>query len=198
MLFSEFYSFEIFELATVRQVIVILHLVGLALGAGAAFFSDFLFTHSLKDRKFTTDEFVIIKLASKVVWLGLGLLLLSGILLFLSNYEGYLDSTKFLSKMTIIWLLALNGVIFHIKHIPLIGQVVDKDITKEKDFIESSRSFFVSGAISGVSWMAALVLGSLNSVPLGYLTIMAIYGLVLVPASMAGLYLHKYFTTSKN
>ena len=185
---GEYLSYEIFELGNVYQLLVIFHLIGLALGAGAAFYSDFLFTDVLKDHKFDKTEYRILKLTSRVVWLGLFVLTISGLLIFLGNTEDLLDSPKFLAKMTIVGVLTLNGVLFHFYQMPRLKRYVGKGLRGNKDFKDNfAGPFFIGGAVSGVSWVAALVLGSLRTIDLSYYQIMAIYLVVLAVAATVAL-----------
>lgn len=190
---NELLANEVFGLATVRQVVIIVHLFGLAIGAGAAFFSDFLFTEALKDRTISKDEFRIIDLTSTVVWVGLAVLLTSGAILFFSDIDKYLDSSKFIAKMSIILILAVNGLVFHYKHFPIFQRSIGKKITS-KSIAVPLRPVFISGAVSGVSWAAAIVLGSLSSVPLSYYAIMGIYAVVISVAAWVGVLLHTHYT----
>lgn len=195
MFMQEILQYQIFEIASVRQVIVIMHLFGLALGAGVAFYSESLFSNVLKDRVISKDEYRLINNASFMIWIGLTILFVSGLILFLSNIQAHLDSPKFLAKMSIVFILFINGLLFRYVHVPVLKKIVGKDIRKSKEFAKMAKPFFISGAISGTSWAAALVLGSLRSIPLSYLTIMLIYALVLAGASMLGLKLAKKYTS---
>jgi hypothetical protein len=49
----------------------ILHLIGVAVGAGGAFAADYTFFQSVRDRKITKTEMSFIENSSKMVWLGL-------------------------------------------------------------------------------------------------------------------------------
>lgn len=193
----DYLSIEVFNLTTVYKLLIIVHLIGLALGAGAAFFSDFLFTHILKDRIIRIAEFNILKLASSVVWIGLSVLVASGLAIFLGDTERLLDSPKFLAKMTIVFTLFVNGLLFHFIHLPRIEKLLGKDLSKSKLFMNNyANSFFISGAVSGVSWMAALVLGGIGSIDLSYLTIMGLYLLAVAASVPAAFLLKKKFLGS--
>ena len=176
---------------------IIVHLFGLALGAGAAFFSDFLFTDILKDRRISKDEFRLIQLASRVVWIGLAVLFVSGLVLFLGDVDRYLDSSKFLAKMSIVLVAAINGVVFHFKHFKLLEKLVGKDLSKDKSAGEILKPMFVSGAVSGVSWAAALILGSLSFVSWGYWTIIGLYAGGVVLAALAAVFINGIYFPAK-
>jgi|AntRauTorcE11897_2_1112592.scaffolds.fasta_scaffold00085_49 hypothetical protein len=193
---ENFLTTEYFDLLTGRRLLVIFHLFGLAIGAGAAFASDFLFTHTLKDRVVNAHQLAVLKHVSTVVWIGLTVLVVSGGLIFLGDSERLLDSTKFLAKMTIIGVLMANGLLFHFKHMPLLETIVGQDI-RELNGI-SLQGMFISGAVSGVSWASALILGALYGAPYGYLTIMGVYLLLVVVAISSALLLAHYYTDSSS
>ena len=86
------------DTSQLHTLFLIIHLFGVALGAGGAFMSDGAFFASLKDRKISKDEFGILKITSQMTWVGLILLLVSGAGLFAMNPEVLSASTKFLRE----------------------------------------------------------------------------------------------------
>lgn len=196
MVMDTFLTQEVIAAVTIYQIFIILHLFGLALGAGAAFFSDFLFTHIMKERRITDEQFAILQINSRVIWLGLSILIVTGLCIFLGNTERLLDSSKFLAKMSIVSILTLNGILFHFKHIPMLKRYIGKKLNQSMSFYKESTSLFMSGALSGVSWAAALVLGALSFVDLSYPVIMLIYAVVVVLAVISSIGLQKFYLKS--
>ena len=168
------------EFIDAKTFYTILHLIGVAFGAGGAYISGFIFLSSIKDNKLSGTEIRFLKLSSSMVWTGVFILVVSGILIFYLDPEKYLASSKFLAKMTIVGVVIFNGILYHVHHIPVLIEKVGKKIHFEK-----YKSLFISGAVSFVSWTFALVLGVLRGVPYNYLSIMAVYVLLLL-ISMAG------------
>jgi hypothetical protein len=164
-----------------ETVYTILHLLGVAVGVGGAFMSDVMFLTSTKDRVLDAGEMRMLKTGSVVTWVGLALLIISGILLFSTNPAGYLASSKFITKMLIVLALTLNGVVFHVVHIPKLEKLVGTKLSESPLFIKNSRTMYISGAISVVSWTLALVLGGLGMIPISVGVAMLIYlGLVVI------------------
>lgn len=190
-----FLNTEYLDLLTGRQLLVIIHLFGLALGAGAAFVSDFTFVGALKDRTFTRHELNTLELLSKIVWLGLGVLILSGFFIFLGSTDALLDSSKFLAKMTVVAIIAINGLLFKFVHMPKLNRLVDQDVSKLDN--PRLKGMFISGGLSGVSWATALILGVLRGVEYSYWQIIGVYGLVAVGAMCGGLMLNWYYTKNQ-
>ena len=158
-----------------RSIFVIAHLLGVALGAGGAYMSDAIFLYSIRDRKITSGEIGFMALGSKVVWVGVLLLVISGLGLFALSPAEYLASARFLAKMTIVAIVIANGIVFHFAHFPFIRRHVGESLVSGHVFYKRSTGLFISGAISGVSWTAALVLGAMRSIPLNYTTIILVY-----------------------
>ena len=96
------------------EVIIFFHLIGVALGFGGAMVGDVLFFSSIADQKISKTEFKFIQLGSRMVWLGLAILVVSGICLVYLNFFELMQSSKFLAKVWIVGIIAANGVIFHI------------------------------------------------------------------------------------
>ncbi|MEX0931745.1 MAG: hypothetical protein WDZ88_03265 [Candidatus Paceibacterota bacterium] len=144
---------------------IIIHLFGVAIGAGGAFMTDIIFLSSLKDYIFSKTEIRIIKLMSVAVWTGLILLISSGLGLFLLDTEKYIASDKFILKMIIVAMLTINGALFHFKLFPILRSL-EGEKTKDSPRFKAYRLFFVAtGAFSIVSWTFAIILGALRSIP---------------------------------
>jgi hypothetical protein len=159
----------------------LLHLLGVTLGAGGSFMSDVIFISTTKDKILDSSELNILKKGSAVTWAGLSLLVVSGALLFSLDPQGYLASDKFILKMIIVGIIAINGAIFHFIHTPRLEKMVDKNLAQSTVFKKYSRSMYYSGAISIVSWVAALVLGGLRMIPVSVSIGLSIYaGLVFI------------------
>ena len=127
------------------RYIVGLHLVGVVLGFGAALMADIFFLKFLKDRKVTGDEVRILKVFSRIIWIGLGIIIFSGLLLFLSNIEFYLNSAKFLTKMSVIGFIVVNGLVLNFAVTPKLTSIsfaAGKNKDKKMNVVsEQKRSY---------------------------------------------------------
>lgn len=181
-----------------KTVFIIIHLFGVALGAGGAFTSDALFLFSTKDRLLDTSELALIKRGSLIVWIGVVLLLISGTLLFMLDPSGYLASSKFITKMIIVGVIIVNGIVFHTAHIQTLEKIVGKNISTSPLFIRRSIFLYASGAISVVSWIFTIVLGALRAIPLSVQTALLVYiGCVLIAICVSQIQRIRYLKTSK-
>lgn len=175
-----------------KTIFVIAHLFGVAIGMGGAFMSDAIFFSSIKDRVFTEGEIRFIKLGSRMVWLGVVILILSGIVLVSFNPELYLNSSKFLTKLVVVGVIIANGLYFHHAHIPLIERHQDLHYGTSHEFRNKKVLLAISGAVSLTSWSWALILGAFRGVPYSFETIMIVYLSTLLLAILVALALVKH------
>lgn len=172
-------NYMIYELTT------FFHLVGFALGFGGAMVSDFIFFSSIKDKKVTSTEFRFMQLGGKLVWIGLGLLFISGVGLVLLN-PSILSSSKFLIKMVIVGVIAINGVIFHSIHLPHLRDHIGVFFHDSQSFHKHSHYLTMSGGVSVVSWFCAALLGSLPGLSYSFLQLLGVYVLLFLFALCVG------------
>ncbi len=168
-------SIEIF-FGNYKVPLTVLHVLAVVFGMGAALVSDFLFNFYTKDKELSKTEISTLSTLSKVVLFTLPLIILTGAGIFLSNIDKYINSIKFLVKMTLMIILLINGLILD-RYIwsHLIGK---KFFTspKEKKFRMLS---FICGATSVITWLFICTLGVLDSVPLSYWQLLGIYSVLL-------------------
>lgn len=165
-----------------KTLFTIIHLLGIAIGVGGAFASDLIFLTSIRDKKITFTEFRFISVGSKMVWTGLAILVLSGIGLFALDPSRLLISPKFQAKITIISLIVVNGIIFHVLHIPKIKRHRNEHLPSSDEFVRNRALISAGGAISMVSWLSALILGGWRNFPFSYSQTMLFYTAVVVIA----------------
>ena len=168
------------EFLTIKTIYLIIHVFGAILGAGGAFISDAIFFKTIKDGVIENTELSFMKLVGKLVWLGVFILIVSGTLLFFTSPVDYLNSPKFLVKVTIVAIIILNGIIFHLIHLPNISRHLGLKINESQTFRKKSTFLIVSGAVSMVSWISTVILGMLRQVPYSYLEILSLYFLLLI------------------
>lgn len=169
-----------FDFLDSKTIYTIIHLFGIAIGAGGAFASDLIFFKSIKDGQLSATEFEFMKLGGKMVWAGLVILVISGALLFSLNPERYLASSKFLVKVTIVFIIIANGFLLHLKFIPEFKKCIGENAMSIGEYLRFNPFVLVSGVVSGVSWFSAIILGALRQVPYSYGMILLVYLAVLL------------------
>lgn len=169
--------------------LTILHIIGTAFGVGGATVGDFMFFRILKNKTITKTEVDIWEIIARVIWFGLLILVFSGFgFLILARFQGYaphlIYNAKFLVKYTIVFIIFINGLMFHWKVFPVLRDSVGQSLRAEP-FLGKSRLIFTVGAISIVSWYATLILGAWRDLNLSYLSIFGIYLIALALAIAA-------------
>jgi hypothetical protein len=152
----------------IKPVFIILHAFSAAIGLGAIVVTDTLFFKFLEDFKISDKEDQTMRTISKLVWVAIILLFITGLVLYLSAPMGYLAKSKFVVKLVIFVIIVLNGALLnwyltpHLKKIAF-GPVIIEP-SKKLRFLR--RLAFASGVVSIVSWVSVFLLGSLRSIPL--------------------------------
>lgn len=155
---------------------------------GSALISDLLFNFYAKDKVLNRTEISTLNILSGIVWYGLLGLVISGFMLFFSDPSKYLISVKFIAKMSVLFVLVVNGYLLSKKIWPHLRNKKFLVSKKEKKF---RRWAFIGGTVSIVSWFTVLTLGVIKSSPLSYLGIIGLYFLILLIAIPVALAIEK-------
>lgn len=150
-----------------RTLIIVLHALAGAVGVGTATITDILFFKFLKDYKISESEHDLMNTLSNVIWFALGLIVVTGIGLYLPESERLLNSSKFITKVTAVFVLIVNGVLLNLVVSPKLMQIT---FGEEHQHIKGELHFlrklsFALGAISISSWYLVFILGSLKKIP---------------------------------
>jgi len=180
----------VFLASEYKPLVTIMHVCMVVIGMGGALIADVLFVFFAYNKVLSVQEHATIRLIAKVVLYALAGILLTGALLFLSDIEKYSNSVKFLTKMTVVTVLIINGVLLH----KLVFNSLHKaQFLQTVRFKSRRRVACIFGAVSFMSWMSALSLGVLDSVPVTYTTAVSIYGAVLLVAILCSQLLFSAF-----
>lgn len=164
-----------------KPVIVIIHSLCAGIGVGAATVTDIFFMRFLKNYRISVREARTLDVLSEIIWVALGLLIFTGVLLYLPNQEALHQSSKFLLKVVIVGLLTLNGFVLNNKISPRLKDISFGEAHAHHGELHVLRKLvFATGGISIVSWYTVFILGSLRSIPLQFTTLALIYGGFLV------------------
>ncbi len=168
----------------IKPIITSLHLLGFALGLGAATIGDIFFFKFLKDLRISERESATLRTVSQAIWFGLGILIISGVALVLTDPTTYLTSSKFLAKMVVVAVIAVNGAFLNLYITPLLVRISfgDKHEHSPGELHHERSLAYGGGAISLVSWYAAFVLGLTKQLPFSLWMALVIYFIILVIA----------------
>ena len=141
-----------------------LHLVGLGVGIGAAMLLDLSFGRFLLslDKQHWRPEWY--RLCSRLVWSALIVITLSGAGLFLTDVDRFLHSSRFLTKMVVVGVIAANGFLLHRYVFPRLNELFAQTSLHSEEAMGSlRRRAFIAGSVSLTSWYSALGLGLYKS-----------------------------------
>lgn len=176
-------------LLTIRIPATVVHVLSVVLAMGSALTTDALFSFYGKKKRLEPSELATLDFLSKLVLAGLGVVFISGAILFFGSMEEYMNSSKFLSKMTILLVLLINGFFLN-KFIWPHLLTVDFFTAPEKRGVR--RFAFASGAVSVISWLLVCILGVLNRLNMSYTDIISIYLGIIVFGIVVALLVEKH------
>ncbi len=146
--------------------ILLLHVVAMAVGLGAATLADLFFFKFLRDFRISEMESAVLQTFSQVIWLALGLIVMTGLGLFLPDSASLLVSDKFLMKMFVVFVIIINGAFLNLFIAPRFLQLqFGKHHHQPGELVRTRQLAFLFGPISVVSWYVAFVLGMLEKAP---------------------------------
>jgi uncharacterized membrane protein len=177
-----------------KSIIVIIHAISAGLGVGAATIADIMFFKALKDYRISSDEAETFRTLSQVLWCALGILILTGSMLYLGNSLALGESSKFLVKVVIVGVVTLNGVLLNLIVAPKLTSISFGSAHEHhpRELIRLRRFAFAFGAISIISWYVVFILGSIKSIPISFGNGIGIYGIVIVGAIIGSQIFERY------
>ena len=171
---------ELFALLSSQKIWwVILHNIGFILGLGGATITDIMFFRFLKRGVISQEQKETMDTLSNVIWIGLSILILSGIMLYLPEQARLSVSSKFLTKLVVVATLTVNGFFLNFLVSPRIRQLSLDQTLPARRF---RRLAFSLGAVSISSWYIAFLLGSFRSIPISFREGVALYVSILITA----------------
>ncbi len=177
-----------------KTIFIVLHILSVVIGMGSALISDFFFNFYSRDKNLSKEEIGSLELLSKIVWVSLVFIILSGVALFFSDPQKYMDSNKFISKMFIMVVLLVNGL-FLSKFIA--PHFTDKGLLKFKNKRSIRQVAFICGSISLISWIVVCVLGVLKSISLHFSQFILYYIFTIIFSGIIALVLEKIIFSKK-
>lgn len=169
-------------LSKYRTFITGLHLFGFALGLGGATVTDIFFFRFLKDFKISESEAEVLHTISQVIWFALGLLIISGLGLYLPVFESLNQNPKFLLKLIVVGVIVVNGFLLNLIVSPKLVKIsFGGQHEHEAGELRRLRKIcFALGSVSFVSWYSAFILGIIRSTPYSLSELLAMYIFVLL------------------
>jgi uncharacterized membrane protein len=170
---------------------VIIHNIGFILGVGAATMSDIFFFRFLKDNTISQEEKETMDTLSAVIWAGLGVLIVSGIAMYLPEQARLALSAKFLLKLVVVSVIVINGILLNMIVAPNMRRLSFGGAVPERRF---RRLAFALGGISFTSWYLAFFLGSLRTINIYFVPAVLFYISLLVLVIIGSQVFERYIT----
>lgn len=160
-----------------KRAVVGLHLVGMAIGLGGATITDIFFFQFLKDYKISESEADTMNTISQAIWIGLALLVVSGIGLYLPEMARLNDSPKFLLKVIVVSVILVNGLFLNLLIAPRLIKISfgEKHRHQGGELHHIRKIAFALGAVSIISWYSAFILGMFRSSPASFSVLLSTY-----------------------
>lgn len=158
-----------------RDILGIIHLIGIAIGVGGATIADIFFFRFLKDFRVSERESDMMRAFSNILWFAQAILVISGIGLYLPEIKRLIQSPEFLVKAIVVAVIIINGAISNLLVAPKLVKISfgEKYGHEDGKIRRIRRTAFALGAISVVSWYAALILNALPKTRFGLLPVSA-------------------------
>ena len=178
-----------------HEFILMLHVVGMALGLGGATIADIFLLRFLKHFRISETESEVLHLLSQFTWFALALIILSGVGLYLPAMEFFNQSPQFLAKMIIVLVIIINGALLNLLIAPRLVQIsFGGSHPHEAGELHNLRKIsFGLGAVSLSSWYTAFVLGMLSGVIWSLGALLLTYLAILATAVVLSQALEYYF-----
>jgi hypothetical protein len=180
-------------MSDIKSAIMLVHIVGLALGLGGAWIIDLFLTKYLVKNKITLEKVQFVEYASKIVCYGLALLWLSGagfIAYYYNFTPEYLSNEKVWAKAFIVLILTINGVFVHLYVLPIIRRCIGGSVLLMVSPSVAHKLTTIC-VISVLSWLFPLLLGVSKSLnfSVSALEILTVYIAVILISLMVGHFL---------
>ena len=156
---------------------VIVHNIGFILGVGSATVADVMFFRSIKDGTVSAEEKGTMDVLTNIIWIGLAVLIVSGLALFIPEQARLAVSSKFLLKVIVVGVIVVNGILLNMFVGPYMRRLSFEGTVPARKF---RRLAFALGGISFTSWYLAFFLGSLRSINIDFSYAVIGYGVLLV------------------
>lgn len=184
-------------LAKYRGSLIVLHTLSAAIGVGAATITDVMFFKFLKDYRISQSEQSLMNTLSNVIWFALGMIVITGIGIFIPESERLLTSSKFLIKVLAVCVVIVNGSILNLVVSPKMVKMDFGSSDGSKSLRSLRKLSYALGAISITSWYTIFILGSLKSIPFSFTKAVLFYVILLVVAVIGGQLMDRRMVKSK-
>ena len=166
---------------------IIIHLIGLAFGAGGVTSSHFYLHHIMEEPAAAQIYARMLPKFSLLIWFGVYLLGTSGLALFLEQPHFYASSGKFMAKMVMVTALIASGLYLSGPVTKRVLALSQRDWSERNErFCQAMKIAIPGGVISIASWLGALILGAAGPQYWSMGQILSVYFYIISAGVMAG------------
>ncbi len=158
----------------IHFVYLFIFTLGLSFGTGSALLGIVLFYVAAKDKEISRSEFLMLKSARNITWLGILLYAFGGVGLFTLAYESMLQLGIFYASIAIFTILVVNSLVFHFYHIPNLKKNLNENEEDENKFSYNAY-ILISGMVSIVSWVFLNLHHSMHKSDIGFWAFITMY-----------------------
>lgn len=173
---------------------VVIHNLGFILGIGSATITDLFFFRFLKDNKISQEEKEAMDTLTSIIWMGLAILVISGLALYVPDHARLSMSAKFLVKVVVVAVIAINGFFLNMFIAPYLRRLSFEGTVPARRF---RRLAFALGGISITSWYLAFLLGSFRQIPISFFQGVIIYISCLIAVVVGSVFV-EYLVTKNH
>lgn len=179
--------------------ISILHVFGIAMGLGAATLADIFFFKFLKDAHISEFEADVLQTFSQIIWLAIGIILMTGLGLYLPEMGSFNQQAAFLMKWGVLFIIVINAALLNLFVTPKFLQIQFGIHEHEVgELIQTRRLVFLFGPISLVSWYAVFVLEAVgNRAIFSFETLFQIYASLVIFSTLVGQVFERQLSVKK-
>lgn len=176
--------------------VLVLHALGAALGVGAATITDIFFFKFLKDFKISEWESEVMHTLSQIIWFALGILVITGLGLYLTNAEVLNQTPKFIVKAVGVAVLIINGAFLNLLISPKLIKISfgGAHAHEEGELRYIRKWAFALGAVSITSWYSVFLLGLLSGIKIDFWPLLFTYFGVVAGGVLISQFMERYFS----
>ncbi len=171
-----------------EQLILIAHVFGVAIGFGAATLADFFFFRFISDFRISEIEASILRVFSQAIWLAIGLIVITGLAIFLPDYGTLWITDVFRINILVAAILLINSSVLNLYVAPRFLQIqFGKHDHLPGELTRVRTAVFALGPVSMVSWYFLFILVMLETLPASFDLLWRVYAALLMLAVVIGL-----------
>ncbi|MFT5359939.1 MAG: putative membrane protein [Candidatus Paceibacteria bacterium] len=165
-----------------QNFLAIFHALMVSLGIGGALITDIFFFKFLKDYRIAKEESEVLKTFYQIMWVALTGIIVTGLLLFLSDITYYSTSQTFIARALIVLIIGLGGGLLNLVVFPKIQEITfgGEHTHRAGELSRLRKTAFAVGSVSIVSWVVLFILGSVAELPYSAKESLGVYVVVLI------------------